>query len=107
MASRLSYRRRVRRAAAAVLAALSLVIAMSTVTAPAQADLQNPRQAFLRASTGGLFLHWGERTFPQHTSCSAWERDVLAGGWTPDYWVNEAKKLHVQYLVLATFHSRL
>ena len=39
MASRLSYRRRVRRAAAAVLAALSLVIAMSTVTAPAQADL--------------------------------------------------------------------
>ncbi len=25
----------------------------------------------------------------------------------PDYWINEARKLHTQYLVLATFHSRL
>ncbi|MFC0845207.1 glycosyl hydrolase family 28 protein [Streptomyces noboritoensis] len=67
----------------------------------------NPRQDFLRASTSGLFLHWGERTAPAHTSCPAWESDVTGGGWTPDYWVNEAQKLHAQYLVLATFHSRL
>src|SRR6266540_5641714 len=106
MASPLSHRRRVRRLAAAVIAAFSLVLTMSLVN-PARADLQNPRQAFLRSSVGGLFLHWGERTFPQHTSCSAWERDVTDGGWTPDYWVTEAKKLHLQYLVLATFHSRL
>ncbi|WP_234337781.1 discoidin domain-containing protein [Streptomyces sp. NRRL WC-3725] len=65
------------------------------------------RQAFLRASVGGLFLHWGLRTAPAHTSCTAWEKDVTNGGWTPDYWVNEARKLHAQYLVLATFHSRL
>ncbi|AYG79422.1 hypothetical protein DWB77_01536 [Streptomyces hundungensis] len=78
-----------------------------SLQAPARADLQNPRQDFLRASTSGLFLHWGERTAPAHTSCSAWESDVTAGGWTPDYWVDEARKLHAQYLVLATFHSRL
>ncbi|MER6221359.1 glycosyl hydrolase family 28 protein [Streptomyces sp900105755] len=70
-------------------------------------DLENPRQDFLRASVGGLFLHWGLRTAPAHTSCTAWENDVTNGGWTPDYWVNEARKLHTQYLVLATFHSRL
>ncbi|MFI6250820.1 glycosyl hydrolase family 28 protein [Streptomyces sp. NPDC051016] len=70
-------------------------------------DLENPRQDFLRNSAGGLFLHWGERTAPAHTSCTAWENDVTSGGWTPDYWVNEAQKLHAQYLVLATFHSRL
>ncbi|MEH0578851.1 glycosyl hydrolase family 28 protein [Streptomyces sp. B21-108] len=70
-------------------------------------DLDNPRQDFLRASVGGLFLHWGLRTAPAHTSCTAWENDVTNGGWSPDYWVNEAQKLHTQYLVLATFHSRL
>ncbi|MFE7170628.1 glycosyl hydrolase family 28 protein [Streptomyces sp. NPDC057616] len=70
-------------------------------------DLENPRQDFLRASVGGLFLHWGLRTAPAHTSCTAWEKDATDGGWTPDYWVNEARKLHTQYLVLATFHSRL
>ncbi|MGW3118691.1 glycosyl hydrolase family 28 protein [Streptomyces sp. NPDC001107] len=70
-------------------------------------DLENPRQDFLRNSVGGLFLHWGLRTAPAHTNCTAWEKDVTSGGWTPDYWVNEAKKLHTQYLVLATFHSRL
>jgi alpha-L-fucosidase len=107
MAGPLSPRRRARRLAAAVIAAFSLVLAMSLVNQSARADLQNPRQAFLRASTGGLFLHWGERTSPQHTSCSAWEHDVTNGGWTPDYWVTEAQKLHLQYLVLATFHSRL
>ncbi|MGH3646428.1 MAG: carbohydrate-binding protein [Micromonosporaceae bacterium] len=75
--------------------------------APAYADLQHPRQEFLRNSQAGLFLHWGQRTYPQHTSCGAWERDVTDGGWSASYWVNEAKKLHAQYLVLATFHSRL
>ncbi|MGW5243039.1 glycosyl hydrolase family 28 protein [Streptomyces sp. NPDC004129] len=70
-------------------------------------DLENPRQAFLRGSVGGLFLHWGLRTAPAHTDCTAWEHDVTGGGWSPDYWVNEARKLHTQYLVLATFHSRL
>ncbi|MFJ5974710.1 glycosyl hydrolase family 28 protein [Streptomyces sp. NPDC093060] len=76
-------------------------------TAAGPLDPENPRQDFLRASVGGLFLHWGLRTAPAHTSCGAWENDVTSGGWTPDYWVNEARKLHTQYLVLATFHSRL
>jgi len=70
-------------------------------------DLDNPRQDFLRGSVGGLFLHWGQRTAPAHTSCTGWESDVTSGGWTPGYWVNEALKLHTRYLVLATFHSRL
>ncbi|MFE4965510.1 glycosyl hydrolase family 28 protein [Streptomyces sp. NPDC056660] len=76
-------------------------------TAAKPLDLENPRQDFLRGSVGGLFLHWGLRTAPAHTSCTAWENDVTNGGWTPDYWVQEAQKLHTQYLVLATFHSRL
>ncbi|MCI3271116.1 glycosyl hydrolase family 28 protein [Streptomyces cylindrosporus] len=76
-------------------------------TAARPLDLDNPRQDFLRGSVGGLFLHWGLRTAPAHTSCTAWENDVTSGGWSPDYWVNEAQKLHTQYLVLATFHSRL
>ncbi|MER6352327.1 glycosyl hydrolase family 28 protein [Streptomyces sp. NPDC001634] len=77
-------------------------------TAPVRPlDLENPRQDFLRGSVGGLFLHWGLRTAPAHTSCTAWENDVTSGGWSPGYWVNEARKLHTQYLVLATFHSRL
>jgi hypothetical protein len=90
--------------AAAVVAASTLVVVSTT---PAQADLQHPRQAFLRNSIGGLFLHWGMRTAPAHTSCSAWESAVTSGGWDPNYWVAEAKKLHTQYIVLATFHSRL
>jgi len=94
-----------RRRLTALLAAAAL--AGTTMATPAKADLQNPRQDFLRASTAGLFLHWGLRTSPAHTSCSTWESDVLNGGWTPDYWVSEAQKLHAQYLVLATFHSRL
>ncbi|HUR08941.1 MAG TPA: hypothetical protein VM347_40825, partial [Nonomuraea sp.] len=94
----------------AVLAVLALLLGLLTAlptALPAQADLQNPRQAFLRNSIAGVFLHWGERTSPQHTSCSAWEADVTNGGWSASYWVNEAKKLHAQYIVLATFHSRL
>ncbi|REH39156.1 alpha-L-fucosidase [Kutzneria buriramensis] len=88
---------------AAMLVAAGLVVAAPS----ANADLQNPRQDFLRASTAGLFLHWGERTSPAHTDCGAWESDVTKGGWSADYWVTEAKKLHAQYIVLATFHSRL
>ncbi|GIG60538.1 alpha-L-fucosidase [Longispora fulva] len=88
----------------AVLAALLLV---AFGTPPAQAEVEHPRQAYLRDATGGLFLHWGMRTSPGYTSCSAWENAVTSGGWTPGYWVSEAKKLHTQYLVLATFHSRL
>ncbi|MFE3182134.1 discoidin domain-containing protein [Streptomyces violascens] len=95
------------RLATRLLLVVALMLGALSLQAPARADLQNPRQDFLRASTSGLFLHWGERTAPAHTSCSAWESDVTTGGWTPDYWVNEARKLHAQYLVLATFHSRL
>lgn len=74
---------------------------------PARADLQHPRQQFLRDSQGGLFLHWGMRTSPAHTSCGAWESAVTNGGWNANYWVTEARKLHLQYLVFASFHSRL
>jgi F5/8 type C domain/Carbohydrate binding module (family 6) len=84
--------------------ALGLLVPMHR---PAHADLLNPRQDFLRDSVGGLFLHWGERTSPQHTNCAQWESDVTAGGWSASYWVNEAVKLHEQYITLATFHSRL
>ncbi|GII54315.1 alpha-L-fucosidase [Planotetraspora thailandica] len=96
-------RRRVAAAAAVVVALVLNVIMIS----PARADLFNPRQEFLRNAVGGLFLHWGERTAPQHTDCAQWEADVTNGGWTPDYWLDEAQKLHTQYIVLATFHSRL
>jgi alpha-L-fucosidase len=90
---------------AALLVAAGLVAGVAPTVA--HAELQNPRQDFLRSSQAGLFLHWGERTSPQHTDCGAWESDVTKGGWSADYWVNEAKKLHTQYIVLATFHSRL
>jgi alpha-L-fucosidase len=95
-----------------ILAALgALLLAVGALVAggatPAQADLQHPRQDFLRNSVGGVFLHWGMRTSPGYTSCSSWENAVVSGGWDPNYWVAEAKKLHTQYLVLATFHSRL
>src|SRR6266513_5317837 len=55
----------------------------------------------------GLFLHWGMLTSPGFTSCSAWENAVTGGGWTADYWVGEAQKLHASYITLATFHSKL
>jgi alpha-L-fucosidase len=87
--------------------ALLTVGLLVPVNRSAHADLFNPRQDFLRGSVGGLFLHWGERTFPQHTDCALWEADVTNGGWTASYWVNEAVKLHEQYITLATFHSRL
>ena len=93
-----------RRAAIALTAALA---ALGLITAPASADLQKPSQQWLRDSQAGLFLHWGMRTNPGYTSCSAWEKAITDGGWSPTYWVNEAKKLHASYLVLASFHSRL
>ncbi|MEU3502920.1 hypothetical protein ABZ726_19915 [Streptomyces hundungensis] len=39
---------------------VALVLGALSLQAPARADLQNPRQDFLRASTSGLFLHWGD-----------------------------------------------
>jgi hypothetical protein len=74
---------------------------------PAVAEVQHPRQDWMRQSTAGLFLHWGMFTAPRHLDCAAWEHDVTAGGWTPDYWVDEATKLGASYIVLTTFHSRL
>jgi alpha-L-fucosidase len=85
----------------------ALLLATLGFPAPARADLLNPRQTWLRDSTAGLFLHWGMRTNPGYTSCSAWESAITNGGWNANYWVQEAQKLHVQYLVLASFHSRL
>jgi alpha-L-fucosidase len=98
-------RRRLSRFRLALVAVL--VIAASLVAAPAAAELEHPRQEFLRDAQAGLFIHWGLRTSPQHTGCAAWENDVTNGGWNAQYWVNEARKLHAQYIVLATFHSRL
>ncbi|MET7279976.1 glycoside hydrolase family 88 protein [Kribbella sp. NPDC005582] len=96
-----------RRALAALLSIPLLATSVVALPTPAQAEVQHPRQQFLRDSVGGLFLHWGMRTSPGYTSCSGWENAVTAGGWDPAYWVREAQKLHTQYLVLATFHSRL
>ncbi|WP_394822178.1 discoidin domain-containing protein [Pendulispora albinea] len=86
---------------------LALPLILGTAALPAHAQVTHPRQQYLRDAQGGLFLHWGMRTSPGYTSCSAWEAAVTSGGWNPGYWVAEAQKLHVQYLVLATFHSRL
>ncbi|WP_370947169.1 discoidin domain-containing protein [Amycolatopsis sp. cg5] len=88
-----------------LLATLLLVAGLAPATA--NAELQHPRQDWLRASTAGLFLHWGMRTSPGYTSCGAWESAVTNGGWNAKYWIDEAKKLHAQYVVLASFHSRL
>src|SRR3954452_24292639 len=54
---------------------------LAPITPAAQAELQHPRQQFLRDAQAGLFIHWGMRTSPQHTGCSAWEDDVTSGGW--------------------------
>ncbi|MGC9670754.1 discoidin domain-containing protein [Planosporangium sp. 12N6] len=95
-----------RAATGAVVAAVATLVAMAGAV-PAHADVVNPRQTWLRNATGGLFLHWGMRTSPGYTSCTAWENAVTSGGWSADYWVREAQKLHTQYIVLATMHSRL
>jgi alpha-L-fucosidase len=65
----------------------ALLLAMLGFPAPARADLLNPRQTWLRNSTAGLFLHWGMRTNPGYTSCSAWESAITNGGWNANYWV--------------------
>src|SRR6266498_3372917 len=53
-------------------------IMFSTAGAPpAQAELQNPRQTWLRQSQAGLFLHWGMRTSPVFTSCTTKGNDFL------------------------------
>ncbi|WIY05143.1 alpha-L-fucosidase [Amycolatopsis mongoliensis] len=85
----------------------AVIVLLTSLVTPAHAELDNPRQDWLRASTAGLFLHWGMFTAPRHTDCAAWEHDVTAGGWTPDYWIDEATKLGASYVVLTTFHSRL
>jgi hypothetical protein len=90
----------------AVVAAVAALVAAMGIS-PAHAAVENPRQTWFRDATGGLFLHWGMRTSPGYTSCTAWEDAVTKGGWKADYWVQEAQKLHVQYIVLATMHSRL
>ncbi|MFE9614050.1 alpha-L-fucosidase [Streptomyces sp. NPDC006012] len=66
-----------------------------------------PRRTMLRNATAGLFLHWGMFTAPAHYDCASWEHAVTDGGWDPDYWVDEARKIRASYIVLATFHSRL
>jgi alpha-L-fucosidase len=98
--------------------AATVVLSMAFVgfgAQPAHAELFNPRQTWLRNATAGLFLHWGLRTTRTdptappftNTDCAAWEAEVTGTGWSADKWVNAALKLHAQYLVLATFHSRL
>jgi NPCBM-associated, NEW3 domain of alpha-galactosidase/F5/8 type C domain len=89
------------------LIAIVAATALAYAAVPAQAELYHPRQDWLRESTAGLFLHWGMFTSPRHYDCREWEQAVNDGGWTPEYWVRETKKLHARYLVLATFHSRL
>src|SRR5919202_4241839 len=96
----------IKKTALAGLTALTLLASL-LVAGPARAELLQPRQQWLRDSTAGLFLHWGMRTAPGYTECAEWEAAVTDGGWDPNYWVNEGLKLHVQYLVLASFHSRL
>jgi alpha-L-fucosidase len=69
--------------------------------------LFDPRQRWLRDSLAGVFLHWGLLTAPGYTDVTAWEADVTGGGWSATYWVEQAKLLHADYLVLAAFHSKL
>jgi hypothetical protein len=95
---------RLKRAGLAVAMVLSVLV---VVPPSAGAEMFQPRQQFLREATNGLFLHWGMRTAPGYTSCAEWERAVTDGGWDADYWIDEAVKLHAQYVVLASFHSRL
>jgi alpha-L-fucosidase len=82
---------------------------------PARAELFHPRQAWMRDATAGLFLHWGLRTTRSdpaappftNTDCAAWEKEVTDSGWNADRWVQATQQLHAQYLVVASFHSRL
>ncbi|MDX3660779.1 alpha-L-fucosidase [Streptomyces sp. ID05-26A] len=96
-----------RRLCVAVVAMLLGGLLTVVTQGAAQAEVRHPRQEWLRQSTAGLFLHWGMFTAPKHLNCAEWERDVTGGGWTADYWIDEARKLGASYVVLATFHSRL
>nr|WP_245192763.1 alpha-L-fucosidase [Amycolatopsis alba] len=98
---------RVRAHRTAWLALVLALLAGLLTTPPASAEVHHPRQQWLREATAGLFLHWGMFTAPRQTDCAAWERAVTDGGWSADYWVDEARKLGASYIVLATFHSRL
>ncbi|ANN18598.1 alpha-L-fucosidase [Amycolatopsis orientalis] len=98
---------RVRAQRTAWLAVVLALLAGLLTTTTANAEVHHPRQKWLREATAGLFLHWGMFTAPRHTDCAAWERAVTDGGWSADYWVDEARKLGASYIVLATFHSRL
>src|SRR6266540_671264 len=97
-----------------VLAAVFSMVFVGLGAPPAHAELFHPRQAWLREATAGLFLHWGLRTNRGpgkpaflNTDCANWEAEVTGSGWTADRWVHAAEQLHAQYLVVATFHSRL
>jgi alpha-L-fucosidase len=84
-----------------------LPTAASPSSALAPSAVVSPRHQWLRDASVGLFLHWGMRTSPEYTDVAAWEARVTADGWSADYWVDEARKLHARYLVLASFHSVL
>ncbi|MHC3473033.1 alpha-L-fucosidase [Streptomyces sp. 7R007] len=92
---------------AAVLALLCGLFTAPASHATARHVPYPPRQTMLRGATAGLFLHWGMFTAPRHLDCASWENDVTDGGWNPEYWVDEARKIRAGYIVLATFHSRL
>jgi hypothetical protein len=52
------------------LAVIAIAIGMMAAAQPAQAQLQHPRQEWMRNSTAGLFLHWGMFTEPKHLDCA-------------------------------------
>src|SRR6266536_4458074 len=89
---------------AAALAAVSALLAVALGAPPARAELNHPRQAWMRDATAGLFLHWGLRTNRgdpakpafKNTDCAAWEAEVTDSGWKPDTWVHAAQQLHAQ-----------
>ncbi|MEU6257501.1 alpha-L-fucosidase [Streptomyces sp. NPDC047043] len=92
------------------IALLALLCTAPAANAGANAEAAEPsppRQTVLRNATAGLFLHWGMFTAPKHYDCASWEQAVTDGGWSPEYWVDEARKIRASYIVLATFHSRL
>src|ERR1044072_1347532 len=66
-AMRPGIRRRWRLACAAVV--LTVTAGLTGVPA-AHAEVQNPRQEWLRNATAGLFLHWGLFTAPLHKDCA-------------------------------------
>jgi alpha-L-fucosidase len=106
-----------------ILAATLSLLSVGVAAPPAHAELSSPRQQWMRNATAGLFLHWGLGTNNQqppdpatglqiYHDCAQWEQALdngtaTTGKWTPDHWVEAAQQLHAQYLVLATFHSRL